>query len=70
MQSTVVRHQDGLAVEVNDGDAVGLGQAEVVEPADAGPLVSQHLALAGEGIGVDVVLPGESGFHGESMAGA
>ena len=67
VQRAVVRDEDRLAVEVQDRDAIGLIQAEIVQAAQAGPLVPQHLALAGETACVDIVLPGESGFHSGSM---
>lgn len=60
---SVVGHEDGLAVEVHDGDAIGLGQAQVIEATEAGPLVAEHLALALEHRRVDVVLAGEGCLH-------
>ena len=67
MQRTIVGHEDRLAQEVQHGDTVGVIEAEVIESTHAGPLVAQHLPLAGKGRGVDVVLPGECGFHRQSM---
>lgn len=54
-------------MEVEDGDAIRLVEPKLVEAAHARPLMAKHLAFAREGIGVDVMLPGESGFHEESM---
>ena len=67
MQRTIVGHEDRLAQEVQHGDTVGVIEAEVIEATHAGPLVAQHLALAVERVRVDVVLPGECGFHRQSM---
>jgi len=50
-------HHHRLPQQLDDGDALGLVEAEVGQPANAGPLAQQHpLALVRPRRGVDVQL--------------
>lgn len=67
MELAIIRHEEGLAIEVHDGDAAALGETEGVEAAEACPLVTKHIALALKHRRVDVVLAGEGCLHGSIL---